>query len=296
MFRTLLNKSFRIPRELRFCNKLDIRTNFTSTSRTDDVKVENKDQVLWIKLDRQSKYNALSMEMYNKIAESLENANKDDAVKAVVLTGAGTYYSSGNDLKNFLRASEHEDGLVGGLKLSIDILVRFVDSFINLEKFLIAAVNGPAIGIAVTTLGLCDYVIASDKATFQSPFTSLGQSAEGCSSYTFPKIMGSSKASELLLLNKIWNAKQAQESGLVSETIEDSKLSAALNEILFGKRGLVEHCYPNSLKAGKSLIRPTSLKEKLISVNRQEAEVLFNCWMGEECQDAIKKFMIKREK
>ena len=79
------------------------------------------------------------------------------------------------------------------------MLINFVDAFINFEKPLIAGVNGPAIGIGVTTLALCDLVLASSNSTFQCPFTKIGQSPEGTSSYSMPAILGPSGASELLL-------------------------------------------------------------------------------------------------
>uniref|UniRef100_A0A8R1ERW8 Uncharacterized protein n=1 Tax=Caenorhabditis japonica TaxID=281687 RepID=A0A8R1ERW8_CAEJA len=92
-------------------------------------------------------------------------------------------------------------------------------AYIRHEKPLIGLVNGPAVGIAVTVLGLFDYVIASDRATFHTPFAPLGQSPEGCSSYTFPLLMGPLKASELLLFCKKISAETAKSYGLVNEVV-----------------------------------------------------------------------------
>lgn len=92
------------------------------------------------------------------------------------------------------------------------------------------AVNGPAIGIAVTLLGLADQVYVSDKATFHTPFTSLGQTPEGCSSYTFPKIMGPAKANELLLAGRKLNATEAYERGLVTDIFPHSDFHTRVEE------------------------------------------------------------------
>lgn len=257
--------------------------------------IEPKDQVLWVRFNLPNKFNAISKEMYIQMTDTFTQVNKDETIKAIVLTGNGDYYSSGNDLNNFIRAMKDKDGFRAGLMKSKDILCRFVDSLINLEKFLIAAVNGPAVGIAVTTLPLCDYIIACDKATFQTPFTALGMCPEACSSFTIPQIMGQTRANELLLLNMTWDAKKAQNYGLVSDVVEHDKFYAHLNGLLYGKRGLVNSCYSNSLKISKSLVRDAQIKQKLMEVNRKECDEIVELWYGEECADALQKFF-KRPK
>ena len=81
---------------------------------------------------------------------------------------------------------------------------KFVAHFIDFPKPLIAAVNGPAVGISVTVMGLFDMVYASDKATFHTPFMELGQSPEGCSSFMFPRIVGPAKVLNYILLEPLY--------------------------------------------------------------------------------------------
>ena len=92
-------------------------------------------------------------------------------------------------------------------------------AFIDFPKPLVVLVNGPAVGISVTVMALCDAVYATDRATFHTPFTILGQSPEGCSTVTFPQAMGHAHASEMLLFNKKITASEAKERGIVSEVI-----------------------------------------------------------------------------
>ena len=93
-----------------------------------------------------------------------------------------------NDLSNLSFGSSRNR-----IILCVFFLRKYVDAYINFPKPLIAAVNGPAIGVSVTVLGLCDLVYATDKASFHTPFMTLGQSPEGCSSLTFPRLMGHAK-------------------------------------------------------------------------------------------------------
>jgi peroxisomal 3,2-trans-enoyl-CoA isomerase len=103
---------------------------------------------------------------------------------------------------------------------------EFINSFIDFSKPLVALINGPAVGISVTTLGLFDLVLASDKATFISPFTKIAQSPEACSTHTFPLIMGPIKAAEFLMFNRKLTAQEAYDRNLVTQIIPHNELAS----------------------------------------------------------------------
>ncbi|XP_064363159.1 enoyl-CoA delta isomerase 2 isoform X2 [Dromaius novaehollandiae] len=182
------------------------------------IIVTTKNNITKIMFNRPERKNAISHKMYREIIKALEEAAKNDSTIAVI-TGNGEYYCSGNDLNNFTNAEAGETEKMA--KNGAVLLKEFVAHFIDFPKPLIAVVNGPAIGISVTLLGLCDIVYASDTATFHTPFSQLGQSPEGCSSYLFPKIMGLAKANEMLLFNKKLTAAEACAQGLVTEVFPD---------------------------------------------------------------------------
>lgn len=267
-------------------------TDNRGTTNNSDLEIETKNEVLSIRLNRPHKFNAITREMYVTLTKTFEQANKDNSVKVILLTGNGDYYSSGNDLSNFAAAMKHPDGFRAGLVESSHILFNFVESLINLEKFIVAAVNGPAVGISVTTLPLCDYIVASDKATFQTPFTALGQCPEACSSLTMPSILGRTRASELLLLNMTWDANKAKNYGLVSEVIEHDKFSSFVDKFT---SKVVSTCYPNSMVASKAVVQSPDVRKKLSEANRRECDAIVDLWAGEECADAVQKFF-KRSK
>ncbi|NXB82206.1 ECI2 isomerase, partial [Donacobius atricapilla] len=250
--------------------------------------VTTKNNITKIMFNRPDRKNAINHQMYREIIKALEEAGKNDTTIAVI-TGNGDYYSSGNDLSNFTNVQPGEmekmakDGAV--------LLKEFVGHFIDFPKPLIAAVNGPAIGICVTVLGLCDLVYASDRATFHTPFSQLGQSPEGCSSYLFPKMMGLAKASEMLLFNKKLTAAEACAQGLVTEVFPDSSFQKEVWARLEAYASLPK----NSLAVSKQLLRSLE-KEKLHAVNSRECEVLTERWLSDECVNAIVSFFQKKSK
>ncbi|XP_074908246.1 enoyl-CoA delta isomerase 2 isoform X7 [Buteo buteo] len=252
------------------------------------ILVTTKNNITKIMFNRPDRKNAINHKMYREIIKALQEAGKDDSTIAVI-TGNGDYYSSGNDLNNFTNVQPGEmekmaeDGAV--------LLKEFVGHFIDFPKPLIAVVNGPAIGICVTVLGLCDVVYASDRATFHSPFSQLGQSPEGCSSYLFPKIMGLAKANEFLLFNKKLTAAEACAQGLVTEVFPDRTFQKEVWARLEAYASLPK----NSLAVSKQLLRSME-KEKLHEVNSKECEVLKERWLSDECINAIVSFFQKKSK
>ncbi|XP_050397648.1 enoyl-CoA delta isomerase 2 isoform X1 [Patella vulgata] len=252
----------------------------TGDSKFKMINVTKENKIYKITLNRPKKKNALNHQMYDEIVQALDEAGKDNSTLAVI-TGAGDYFCSGNDLENFTSGGD----IPGMVKTAREILLRFVGAFISFPKPLIGLINGPAVGISVTTLGLYDLVYCTDKATFHTPFSNLGQSPEGCSSYTFPKLMGTAKASELLLFNKKITAKEALERNLVTEVFPDHSFQKETTTRVEQYAQLP----PQSLQISKRLNRRAEI-DLLHRVNADECDVLVERWQSDECMNAIMNF------
>jgi len=238
--------------------------------------------VYLIHFNRPQRKNAFNFDIMKEIMAALQFATSNPDVKAVVFTGKGDYFSSGNDLSNFTNMQ----GM--GLEDGKTLLYEFVDALLVFPKLLIAAVNGPAIGIGCTMLGHFDFVYASEKATFNTPFVDLGQTPEACSSYIFPKRLGALKANQMLILGQKFKASELD--GLITEVFPDTQktLQAALQVA----QKLAEGA-PTCLTSGKRLVKEREV-EILKKVNRSEVEELGERWKSPECMEAIMKFLSSR--
>lgn len=207
-----------------------------------------KNHVRTIKINRPERKNALSLEMYKEITNILTKDMYDHNIVVTIITGVGEYFSSGNDMKAAIETlSDPEEKLA--------IFKTMVETFINYPKMLIAVVNGPAIGIGATLPALCDVVYASNKAFFDTPFVKFGLCLEGAASFTFPFILGRSKASEIIYLNHRLSAEEAYQFGLISDIIPHSQIeefieklhrhgNLPVNGIILNKKLLMQHFKP----------------------------------------------------
>ncbi|XP_046396989.1 enoyl-CoA delta isomerase 2-like isoform X2 [Ischnura elegans] len=227
--------------------------------------------------------------MYDEVIHALKEAASDENTVITVITGNGDYYTSGNDIAD--TSNKVNDGLENVINEASARVRDFVSAFIEYPKILVAAVNGPAIGIGVTTLALCDVVYASDKATFNTPFVPLGISAEGCSTYTFPRIMGSTKAGDLLYFNYKMTANEAKDCGLVSKVFPHSKFS----EEVFGHIKKMSKLPAKSLMCTKALVRRWDLDD-LRQANEAEVETLKERWSSEDFIQGLLSFISRRNK
>ncbi|PIK59841.1 putative enoyl-CoA delta isomerase 2, mitochondrial [Apostichopus japonicus] len=255
------------------------------------ILYEVKNKLAKITLNRPRKKNAIKLDMMAEITDALNQASKDDNVVVCLLTGAGDFYCSGNDLTNFQDQQDRGGSMEENLKYGSDLLESFVRAFIDFPKQLIAAVNGPAVGIAVTTLGLVDVVYASDKATFNTPFTTLGQCAEGCSSYTFSKIMGPSLASEVLYFGRKLTAQDAKRCGLVADVFPAGSFRDEVD------RRVNEYAKlpPKTLMAAKKLCRDVD-RARLHQAVTSELKTLNVLWVSEECMQGVMNFLMRKSK
>ncbi|KAM9308285.1 enoyl-CoA delta isomerase 2-like [Gastrophryne carolinensis] len=256
------------------------------SSKYENIQVVHSNNITTIQINRPEKKNALNLKTYQEIHLALEEAGKDDSVLTVI-TGNGEYFTSGNDRNNAFE--KFTGSLEDMIKQSSDIVRKFVCAFIDFPKPLVAMVNGPAIGIGTTILGLCDLVYASEKATFNTPFSKIGLSPEGCSSYIFPRLMGWTKANEVLLFNQTLNAHEACNLGLVTAVFPEHTFQKEVSARL-----KVYSSYPkDSLILSKQLIRGID-KEKLHEVCQKEFDLLSITSISEDAFNAAQQFLLRK--
>jgi enoyl-CoA hydratase/carnithine racemase len=184
-----------------------------------EVVVEKSERVLRIQLNRPAKKNALTTGMYRAFAEALRGAASDSDVRAILVHGTPDAFTAGNDLQDFLANPPQGP--------ESPVLV-FLDAVTHVDKPLVAAVNGVAVGIGTTMLLHCDLVYAGQDAKFALPFVNLGLCPEAASSFLLPALVGYQRAAELLLLGEPFDAAKAHAIGLVTEVVpNDLSLEAA---------------------------------------------------------------------
>ena len=196
------------------------------------LRIDDADRVRRLTLDRPEALNAFNEALYAATAEALRDAARDPGVAVVLVTGTGRAYSAGTDVVEMAAlASGDLEGAGSGFPALVDELVAF-------PKPLVCAVNGLALGIGATMLGLADLVLMSSEARIRCPFTALAVAPEAASSVTFPLLMGRQEASWALLSSEWLSAEDCRRAGLAWRVCPPEALldeAAAVARILAAK-------------------------------------------------------------
>jgi enoyl-CoA hydratase/carnithine racemase len=173
------------------------------------IVVEDADAVRMIAFDRPEVRNAFDAAMYQAVNESLAASQVDDGIHAVVLTGRGPAFTSGQDLREMVSIATGQSGpeAGAGFRLLLDTVVAF-------DKPLLAAVRGVGMGLGCTLLGHVDLVLMEQGARLRAPFAEMGVPPEAASSWLLPERLGWQRAAALLLASQWLDADQAVEAGL----------------------------------------------------------------------------------
>jgi enoyl-CoA hydratase/carnithine racemase len=177
--------------------------------------------VMTLTINRVDKKNSITAAMYTAMADALEIAKNDGAVRVVVIQGHETIFSAGNDIGDFLKAPPTTNDATQNTPV-----FRFLYGISAFPKPIVAAVCGPAVGIGTTLLLHCDLVYAGDNAAFSMPFVNLGLCPEAGSSLLVPQLMGYPRAAEALLLGEPFTAETALEIGLINRIVPPCEASA----------------------------------------------------------------------
>jgi enoyl-CoA hydratase/carnithine racemase len=220
---------------------------------------ETIDQVRVLRLDRSERLNAFDDRLYDAVADAIGSAAADPAVRVVVITGTGRAFSAGADLKALA-----EPGAAARYGPAFD---RMLDAFASIDKPVVAAVNGLAVGVGTTLLLHCDLVLADEGARFRTPFVELGTTPEAGSSMLFTRAVGPQFANWMLLTGEWVDARTAAAAGLVARVCA---AGTVVDEALEVARRLAAHS-PAALAASKRLIR-SGLADLVLAARRREAE------------------------
>ena len=241
--------------------------------------------VALIEIARPEKKNALTVAMYQAMADALRGAVADKSVRAVLITGQPGIFTSGNDIEDFMQRPPGQ-----GSDAMDSPVFQFMRALLDCDKPVVAAVTGAAIGIGTTMLLHCDFVYVSDEARLAMPFVSLGLVPEYASSLLVPQLMGHVRAAEKLLLGEPFTPDQAVEFGLANAVLP-------AGEVVNHARRVAERFNalpPGAVREAKALMRGPQ-REQLLQVIRTEGELFGKRLRSPEAMEAFQAFFQKRK-
>jgi enoyl-CoA hydratase/carnithine racemase len=249
------------------------------------IKTATLNGVATIEIARPEKKNAITIAMYQAMADALAAAAADAGVRAVLITGQPGVFTSGNDIEDFMARPPGQ----GSDALDSPVF-RFMRALLDIDKPVVAAVTGAAIGIGTTLLLHCDLVYVSDEARLAMPFVGLGLVPEFASSLVVPQLLGRVKAAEKLLLGDPFTAAEAVECGIANAVLP-------AGEVVNHARRVAERFNalpPGAVADTKRLLR-RGHEGRLFETIKAEGEIFARRLRSPEAQEAFSAFFAKRK-
>jgi len=255
--------------------------NPTQHKPMSDILVHTEAGVTTLTFNRPDKKNSITAAMYAALADALEAAEADPAVRCVLFQGNETTFSAGNDIGDFLNnPPATQDSPV----------FRFLRGIAQFSKPALAVVCGPAVGIGTTLLLHCDLAYASEQARFRMPFVNLGLCPEAGSSLLVPLLMGHRRAAQYLLLGEEFDAATARELGLVNGVFPADEL----HEAAFAVAKRLTELPPHAVRTTKALLKRGQnqiLRETIL----EEGGHFMTCLRSPEAAEALQAFLQHRK-
>jgi len=249
------------------------------------IKTATLKGVATIEIARPEKKNALTVAMYQAMADALVEAREDAAVRAVLITGQPGIFTSGNDIEDFMTRAPGQ-----GSDAMDSPVFRFMRALLECDKPVVAAVTGAAVGIGTTMLLHCDFVYVSDEARLAMPFVALGLVPEFASSLVVPQLMGHRRAAEKLLTGDPFTPEQAVECGIANAVLP-------AGEVVNHARRVAERFNqlpPGAVREAKQLMRGPQ-HELVLQTIRTEGEIFARRLRSPEAMEAFQAFFQKRQ-
>ena len=260
----------------------------TQESSYEAIRYEVQDGVLTITLNRPERLNAFNGQMAAEMMEAFDRADGDDDIRAIIVTGEGRGFCAGADLSSggdtFARSNEDLEAYRdGGGVLSLRIYA--------LRKPIIAAINGPAVGVGITMTLPMDVRLASTEARMGFVFVRRGMVPEACSSYFLPRLIGMGRASEWTLTGRVFPASEALEAGLVNRVLPPEDLLPAARELA---SEIAANTSPVSVTLTRHMLWKALDAESPMAAHRVESKGIYTRGRSADAREGVVSFLEKR--
>lgn len=194
----------------------------------DKIRFEVGEGVATITFTRPDQANAMDLAVMRELMHATIRCDEERAIRAVLITGTGRFFSAGGDLSAVVQAGEKSGAL---LKEMTTYFHAAISRLARMDAPVIAAVNGTAAGAGFSLAAACDFGIAAESALFTSAYTAASLTPDGSATYFLPRLIGMRRAMELMLTNRRLTAAEALEWGLITRVVPDDRLMQEATEL-----------------------------------------------------------------